>query len=136
MATSSGLFFSNGSTATIDEDNAVQHSPTNHHLNEQLRQRVPGEALLLQHQVLDLGQEPRVDVRVLVRLLQRHAVTERVRHVPDAVGADVAHAGLLLHGHVLFVSYDASGPRSQSMTSAPGSPISRCLNGWNRRSSR
>jgi beta-N-acetylhexosaminidase len=33
---------SNGSAATIDEDNAVKHSPTNHHLNEQIRQRVPG----------------------------------------------------------------------------------------------
>jgi hypothetical protein len=36
------LVISNGSTATIDEDNAVQHSPTNHHLNEKLRQHVPG----------------------------------------------------------------------------------------------
>jgi len=33
---------SNGSAATVDEDNAVKHSPTNHHLNEQIRQRVPG----------------------------------------------------------------------------------------------
>lgn len=33
---------SNGSAATVDEDNAVKHSPTNHHLNEQIRQRLPG----------------------------------------------------------------------------------------------
>ena len=36
------LVISNGSTATIDEDNAVRHSPTNHHLNEELRRHVPG----------------------------------------------------------------------------------------------
>ena len=42
------LVISNGSAATIDEDNAVQHSPTNHHLNEQLRQREPAaQALIL-----------------------------------------------------------------------------------------
>jgi beta-N-acetylhexosaminidase len=33
---------SNGSAATVDEDNTVKHSPTNHHLNKQIRQRVPG----------------------------------------------------------------------------------------------
>ncbi len=33
---------SNGSAAIVDEDNAVKHSPTNHHLNEQIRQRLPG----------------------------------------------------------------------------------------------
>ncbi|MBI5684923.1 MAG: glycoside hydrolase family 3 C-terminal domain-containing protein [Verrucomicrobia bacterium] len=33
---------SNGSAATVDEDNAVKHSPTNHYLNEQIRQRLPG----------------------------------------------------------------------------------------------
>jgi len=36
------LLISNGSAAAIDEDNAVNHSPTNHRLNEQMRQRVPG----------------------------------------------------------------------------------------------
>jgi beta-N-acetylhexosaminidase len=42
------LVISNGSAATIDEDNAFRHSPTNHHLNEQLRQRVPGaQAIVL-----------------------------------------------------------------------------------------
>jgi beta-N-acetylhexosaminidase len=33
---------SNGSAATVDEDNTVKHSPTNHHLNEQIHQRLPG----------------------------------------------------------------------------------------------
>jgi beta-N-acetylhexosaminidase len=41
------LVISNGSTATIDEDNAVQHSPTNHHLNEKLRQHVPGAQTII-----------------------------------------------------------------------------------------
>ena len=41
------LIISNGSAATIDEDNAVRHSPTNHHLNEELRQRVPAAQTLI-----------------------------------------------------------------------------------------
>ena len=41
------LVISNGSTATIDEDNAVRHSPTNHHLNEKLRQHVPGAQTII-----------------------------------------------------------------------------------------
>jgi len=32
---------SNGSSAAVDEDNAFEHSPTNHRLNEQVRQRIP-----------------------------------------------------------------------------------------------
>jgi len=33
------VLISNGSTATVDEDTAVKHSPANHHLNEQFRKR-------------------------------------------------------------------------------------------------
>lgn len=36
------LVISNGSAATIDQDNAVRHSPSNHHLNRQVQTRVPG----------------------------------------------------------------------------------------------
>lgn len=35
------VVISNGSSPTVDEDNAIKHSPTNHHLNEQMRQRIP-----------------------------------------------------------------------------------------------
>lgn len=41
------LVLSNGSTTTTDQDNAVTHSPTNHHLNEEIRRRVPGVQTLV-----------------------------------------------------------------------------------------
>ena len=34
------VVISNGSAAVVDEDNAIKHSPTNHHLNEEMRRRV------------------------------------------------------------------------------------------------
>ena len=48
------LVISNGSAAVVDEDNAVKHSPTNHHLNEQFRQRVSG----VQTSVLSTAMRP------------------------------------------------------------------------------
>lgn len=41
------VVISNGSSATIDADNAFKHSPTNHRLNEQVRQRVPSAASIV-----------------------------------------------------------------------------------------
>jgi len=36
------VVISNGSSATVDEDNAFKHSPTNHRLNAELRRHLPG----------------------------------------------------------------------------------------------
>src|SRR5690606_20019513 len=51
-----------------------------------------GNILLRRDEVLDLREEPRVDLRQRVHLVPRHAETERVRDVPDALAA--GHAEL------------------------------------------
>jgi len=40
------LVISNGSSATVEEDLNWKHSPANHHLNQQVRQRIPGAQTL------------------------------------------------------------------------------------------
>jgi hypothetical protein len=52
-------------------------------------ERATGKRLLGQHDVLDLGQEPGVDLRQLEELLLRVALAERLADVPDALGAGV-----------------------------------------------
>jgi hypothetical protein len=66
-------------------------------------------------QVLDLHQEPRVDLREAVDVLERHSHAERIRHVPEALAARVRELVLdLVHVHGLEVeAVDAvSRPRS------------------------
>ena len=77
---------SNGSAATVDEDNAVKHSPTNHHLNEQIRQRLPGA----QSVVLSTTMKPAEIERALAAAQKADVVVfglfTRVRsYVEDAI---------------------------------------------------
>src|SRR5690606_24446658 len=53
-----------------------------------------GDGLLRLDEILDLREEPRIDLRELMDLVERHAETERVRDVPEPVGA--RHAELAL----------------------------------------
>ena len=57
--------------------------------SERLERRAP-ERLFPPHEVLDLGEKPRIDAGRGVDLVEREAATERVGDVPDAVRADVA----------------------------------------------
>jgi beta-N-acetylhexosaminidase len=80
------LLISNGSAATVDEDNVVNHSPTNHHLNGQMRQRVPGAQSLL----LSTAMRPEEIDRAIVATQQADVVVfglfTRVRaYVEDAI---------------------------------------------------
>lgn len=80
------VVISNGSSATVDEDNAFKHSPTNHHLNQQIRQRLPGA----QNVVLSTAMKPE-ELDRAYRLAEQAAVVvcgvfTRVRsYVEDAI---------------------------------------------------
>ena len=58
------------------------------------------------HDLLDLGQEPRIDMGQLIHLVKRHAQAEGVAHVPDALGAGSAEF-LLQHFAVLGLLVEA-----------------------------
>jgi hypothetical protein len=69
------VVISNGSTATVDEDNAVTHSPSNHRLSEQLRRRVPG----VQASVLSTAMKPEEIERAFVTELNGTSALESQR---------------------------------------------------------
>ncbi|HUT91234.1 MAG TPA: hypothetical protein VMY37_17165 [Thermoguttaceae bacterium] len=80
------VVISNGSTATVDEDNAVKHSPTNDRLNEQIRQRVPRA----QRVVLSTAMKPEEIERAFAAAEQADVIVfglfTRVRaYVEDAI---------------------------------------------------
>lgn len=80
------LVLSNGSSATVDEDNAFQHSPTNHRLNEWIRQRVPNAKAI----VLSTTMKPEEMERSCAAALEAEVILcglfTRVRsYVEDAI---------------------------------------------------
>jgi len=90
------VVISNGSTATVDEDNAVKHSPTNHRLNEQFRERVPG----VQASVLSTAMKPEEIERALAAGQKADVVVfglfTRVRsYVEDAIRLDKTYRALI-----------------------------------------
>jgi beta-N-acetylhexosaminidase len=90
------VIISNGSTAAVDEDNAVKHSPANHRLNEQFRQRVPG----VQAIVLSTAMKPEEIERAFAAAQQADVVVfglfTRVRsYVEDAIRLDKSYRALI-----------------------------------------
>jgi beta-N-acetylhexosaminidase len=80
------VVISNGSTATVDRDNAVTHSPTNHHLNERFRQRVTGTSTI----VLSTAMKPEEIQRALAAAQKADVVifglfTRVQSYVEDAI---------------------------------------------------
>jgi beta-N-acetylhexosaminidase len=90
------VVISNGSSATIDEDNAFKHSPTNHHLNEQVRRRVPGAQTI----VLSTAMKPEEMDRAFAAAQQADTVVfglfTRVRaYVEDAIKVPKSYRELI-----------------------------------------
>lgn len=90
------VVISNGSAATVDEDNAVKHSPTNHHLNQQIRQRVPGAPAI----VLSTAMKPDEIERAFMAAQKADVVVfglfTRVRaYVEDAIKVDKGYRALI-----------------------------------------
>jgi beta-N-acetylhexosaminidase len=80
------LVVSNGSSATVDEDNAFKHSPTNHRLNEQVQRRMPSAQTI----VLSSTMKPEEMERAFAAAQQAEIVVfglfTRVRsYVEDAI---------------------------------------------------
>ncbi|NUQ64689.1 MAG: glycoside hydrolase family 3 C-terminal domain-containing protein [Pirellulales bacterium] len=87
---------SNGSSAAVDEDNALKHSPTNHRLNEQIRQRVPGAPAI----VLSTAMMPEEIDRAFATAQKADVVVfglfTRVRaYVEDAIQVDKTYRALI-----------------------------------------
>src|SRR5690606_19676113 len=119
----------------VDGTNAVHVSRLAHHLlvdTEERRDPAVAEALALQRaqrrrlervepfrgdfllrldEILDLREEPRIDLRKLLNLVERHAETEAVGDVADAVRA--RHAELALQHGPLLVRLDRRKYRGQ-----------------------
>jgi len=95
-ATAKIVVISNGSTATVDEDNAVKHSPTNHHLNEQFRKRIPSTQTV----VLSTAMKPEEIERAFAAVQKADVVVfglfTRVRaYVEDAIKVDKTYRSLI-----------------------------------------
>ncbi len=130
-----------GIDALVDRTHVVGQARFAHGLGVRLHQpgQAPvGEALLLQvaqlggrqagqragldlrlglDDVLDLGEEPRVDVGLGVHLLERHAQAERIADVPDAVRARLADLldDLVAIGRLLVQPVDADLQAAQRL---------------------
>ncbi len=90
------VVISNGSTATVDEDTAVKHSPSNHHLNEQFRKRIP----VAQSVVLSTAMKPDEIERAFAAAQQADVVVfglfTRVRaYVEDSIKVDKPYRELI-----------------------------------------
>jgi beta-N-acetylhexosaminidase len=90
------VVISNGSAAAVDEDNAVRHSPTNHRLNEQFRQRLPGGQAI----VLSTAMKPEEIERAFTAAQKADVVVvglfTRVRsYVEDAIRLDKTYRALI-----------------------------------------
>lgn len=92
------VVISNGSSAAVDEDNAFKHSPTNHRLNAQVRERVPGAQTI----VLSTAMKPDEMERAFAAAQQADAVIcglfTRVRsYVEDAIQVPKPYRELIEH---------------------------------------
>lgn len=90
------LVLSNGSSATVDEDNAFKHSPTNHRLNEQVQHRIPGAQTI----VLSTSMKPEEMERAFAAAQQAEIVVfglfTRVRsYVEDAIQVPKPYRALI-----------------------------------------
>jgi beta-N-acetylhexosaminidase len=90
------VVISNGSTATVDEDTAVKHSPVNHHLNEQFRKRIAGT----QSVVLSTAMKPEEIERAFAAAQKAEVVVfglfTRVRaYVEDSIKVDKPYRALI-----------------------------------------
>jgi beta-N-acetylhexosaminidase len=90
------VVISNGSTATVDEDTAVKHSPANHHLNEQVRKHIAGAQLV----VLSTAMKPEEIERAFAAAQKADVVVfglfTRVRsYAEDAIRLPAAYRDLI-----------------------------------------
>jgi beta-N-acetylhexosaminidase len=90
------VVISNGSSAAVDEDNAVKHSPANHRLNGQMRRHVPGA----QSVVLSIAMKPDEIERAFAAAQKADVVVcglfTRVRsYVEDAIKVPKSYRALI-----------------------------------------
>jgi beta-N-acetylhexosaminidase len=87
---------SNGSSAAVDEDNAVKHSPTNHHFNEQLRNRVPSVQTVVLSTAMKSEEIERAAAVAEKADVVVFGLFTRVRsYVEDAIRLNKAYRGLI-----------------------------------------
>jgi beta-N-acetylhexosaminidase len=90
------VVISNGSSAAVDEDNAVKHSPTNHHLNEQIRRRVPGAKTVVLSTVMKPEEIERAFAATRKADVLVFGLFTRVRaYVEDAIKVDKSYRALI-----------------------------------------
>src|SRR5690606_9123443 len=92
------VYAEQGREATIGESFALQRA---HSIAIEARQAVRLQLLLLEHEILNLDEEPRVDAAKRIHLIERQAGAECIGHIADAVRP--GHAQLFSQELLLFV---------------------------------
>jgi hypothetical protein len=75
------------------------------------------QRVFLFHQIIDLGQEPGIDLAGALNVLEAHTHAEGIGHVPEPLGAGIAHLGLdlVLVGGFLVQSIDTGFQAAQGL---------------------